>query len=231
MALSPGSEISACLVTAESSESPMERNAATTAPVPTPGGAAEDEGGDRGGDHADQHAGGKAGNRGQVGAAQRAEAGGGAGQEADKCGTGGEGQHGRVEQRPDERAEHAGGGAGPASGQEADQHGAQRVQVERDHHGADELAQHDVQRQRHGDQGERGDRQLGQHRRQQQDRGDQVGGEGRQGHGRPEAVGEAGRLGQHQGGVGAGEQQRSGCGQQAAAQRAPGGGLGQGQVR
>ena len=36
MALSPGSEISACLVTAESSESPMERNAATTAPVPTP---------------------------------------------------------------------------------------------------------------------------------------------------------------------------------------------------
>ena len=100
IALSIGSEISACLVMAASRVSPMARKALTTAPVPRPDGAAEDEGGDRGGDDAGEDAGDEAGDGREVEAAEQPAAGGQAGQEADQRRPGGEGQHGRVEEGP-----------------------------------------------------------------------------------------------------------------------------------
>ena len=113
--------------------------------------------------------------------------------------------------------------AAPAagSGEDGDQDGADRVQVEGHQRAADELAEHDVQHQGHRNQHQRGDRQGGQDGHNQQDGARQEPGECNQGRRAARPAGDVGGLVQDQVDVRAGDGQGTEDFQQAAL---PGGG-------
>ena len=114
------------------------------------------------------------------------------------------------------RAEGAGGGTRGRAGEDGDQHGADGVKVERQHGGAHELAQHDVQDQGHGHQHQRGGGQHRQHRGDQQDGAEQESAEGHERREAGRAVGDVRGLGEDQEEVGGRDRGGAGEFQQAA---------------